>query len=54
MVPGAKTAQLNFARLKELLLSKDLSKDAAFSKSDNDRLRFLDGKTDMTGNMVAF
>ena len=51
IVPGPNTPLYNFADLKELLLSKDLSRDADFDCTD---IRFLDGKVDMTGNMVAF
>ena len=52
MVPGPKTERVNFTELKELLLSKDLSRATEIdTKSD---LRFLDGKVDMQGNMVAF
>ena len=51
VIPGPETPLYNFVELKELLLSKDLSRDADFDCND---LRFLDGKVDMTGNMVAF
>ena len=51
IVPGPDTPVKNFKEVKELLLSKDLSRDAEFSK---DELHFLDGKVGMRGNMVAF
>lgn len=51
IIPGPDTPLRNFRDLKALLLSKDLSLDADFEKTD---LRFLDGKCGMKGNMVAF
>ena len=51
VIPGSGTKLLNFAKLKDLLLSKDLERDSGFDK--NGDFHFLD-KADMTGNMVAF
>ena len=51
IVPGPDTPTFNFVDLKQLLLSKDLSRDVEFEKSD---IRFLDGTVGMKGNMVAF
>ena len=47
----AKTPTVNFKWLKEVLLSKDREDELKWA---NNEFRFLDGKVDMTGNMVAF
>lgn len=44
---------MNFAQLKELLLSKDLSRSAELDWISSKNLRFLDG-TDITGQQIAF
>ena len=46
IVPGPKTQLRNFNELKDLLLSKDLTRDNAF---DRNEFQFLDGKVDMSG-----
>ena len=51
IVPGLRAPLRNFTELKQMLLSKDLTKDVKYNKDD---LLFLDGKVDMTGNAVAF
>ena len=54
--PGPDTPVVNFDYLKELLLSKDLSrgKELEWIGKDAAKFRFLDGKVDMSGNKVAF
>ena len=46
--PGPLTVTTNFAQLKELLLSKDLSRNSELDWVSTKHLRFLDG-TDITG-----
>jgi hypothetical protein len=53
VMPGPDTETVNFAKLKEILLSKDLSRNeelAWISKG----LRFFDGKSDLTGHRICF
>ena len=50
-VPGPKAKTLDFFNLKSLLLSKNLTLDATFSKRE---LCFLDGQRNLEGNMIAF
>ena len=52
VVPKSFSPVQNFEKLKELLLSKNLRLDEAWSKDGE--LHFLDAKFDMTGNQVAF
>ena len=54
LVPGKLAPRENFEKLKELLLSKNLSRISELAHADHGELRFLDGKVDLTGNMVAF
>ena len=51
--PGPDIPTLNFAQLKELLLSKDISRDAELAWVSTKNLRFLDG-TNIFGDQVAF
>ena len=51
--PGQDTPTVNLAELKELLLSKDLSRDKELEWVSTKNLRFLDG-TDITGQQIAF
>ena len=51
--PGKETITMNFAHLKELLLSKDPSRNAELDWVSTKHLRFLDG-TDITGQQIAF
>ena len=53
IVPGPETPTVNFDWLKELLLSKDISRDEELAWASKE-LRFLDAKVDMTGNRVGF
>lgn len=53
LVPGKDTPTVNFAWLKETLLSKDLSQADALSWA-KEGLRFLDGSVDMAGNRICF
>ena len=53
--PGADTHTVNFDYLKELLLSKrDRKKEVSFQWANEDEFRFLDGNTNLWGDMVAF
>jgi len=54
IVPGQNTPVINFDELKELLLSTDLSRNEELEFADKEEFRFLDGKTDLNSNMVAF
>ena len=54
IVPGGLTPVVNFKNLKELLLSKDLARNMELAHADDGNFRFLDGKVDLTGNMVVF
>lgn len=51
--PGQDTPTVNLAQLKELLLSKDLSRDKELEWVSTKNLRFLDG-TDITGEQIVF
>jgi hypothetical protein len=51
--PNAKTPVINFDHLKELLLSKDFSRQGEYHDLIKD-LKFLDKKSEMIGNRVAF
>ena len=53
--PGPETPRVNFANLKEILLSTDLERDNELSWASAKNLRFLDG-TDLalTGQQVCF
>ena len=53
LLPGEKTPVVNFKQLKDILLSKDLSRASELDWIDAGELRFLDGE-DMKGNMIAF
>jgi hypothetical protein len=53
LVPGPDTPTVNFSVLKELLLSKDLSRNDELEWVDSG-LRFLDGTVDLAGNRVCF
>lgn len=53
IIPGPQTPVVNFKQLKDLLLSKDLSRDSELDWVSAGEFRYLDGE-DMTGNMVAF
>ena len=46
--PGPETPLINFANLKELLLSKDVARNVELDWVSSKNLRFLDG-TDITG-----
>ena len=53
--PGADFHSVNFDYLKELLLSKrDRKKEARIQWANEDEFRFLDGNTNLWGDMVAF
>ena len=52
MRPGKDTPTVSFPWLKELLLSKDLTRCAELDWI-KDGYRFLDGKTDISGDAVA-
>ena len=51
--PGPDTPTVNLAQLKELLLSKDLSRNSELDWVSSKNLRFLDG-TDINGQYIAF
>ena len=51
--PAANTPICSFKYIKDLLLSKDLSRNAELDWAKDGNFRFLDG-ADMTGNQVAF
>ena len=51
--PGPETPTVNLAKLKELLLSKDLSRNSELDWVSSKNLRFLDG-TDIEGQHIAF
>ena len=53
LVPGPDTPVVNFAALKEVLLSKDPQRNQELEWSKKE-LRFLDQKGDMLGNRVCF
>ena len=50
--PGPETPTVNLAQLKELLLSKNLSRNSELDWVSAENLRFLDG-TDITGQQIA-
>ena len=52
--PGPSTPTVNFTYLKELLLSKDLSRNSELQWVDKGEFRFLDGNTNLWGDMIAF
>ena len=54
LVPGPLAPVVNFNKLKELLLSKDLSRVSELAHADQGEFRFLDRKVNLTGNMIAF
>ena len=54
VIPGPSTPTLNFDYVKELLLSKDLSRNSELDWIKTERDRFLDGKVDMRAHGVAF
>ena len=54
MNPKADTPMLNFDQLKDLLLSKDLSRMAELEWIEKGPVRFLDDSVDMWGNKVGF
>ena len=47
--PTKETPVINFDQLRELLLSKDFSRQAEYQKLISGDLKFLDRKSDMTG-----
>ena len=51
---GPTSQTLNFDNLRELFLSKDLSRCAEFKWIEQESNRFLDGKVDMLPHSVAF
>ena len=51
--PGPETPTVNLVKLRELLLSQDLARNAELEWVSASSLRFLDG-TDTRGNQVAF
>ena len=51
--PGPETPVTNFANLKELLLSKDVARNAELDWVSSKNLRFLDG-TDISGQSICF
>ena len=51
---GPDTPTLNFNHLKELYLSKDLSRNSEFSWMEKETDRFLDGTVDMSEHSVTF
>ena len=56
-LPGENTPTLNFTDLKQLLLSKDMSKYAQWTlelMNKETRCRFLDGSVNLAGDRVAF
>ena len=54
IVPKIGTPTIKFSWLKELLLSKDLSREKELDWIDKEGFRFLDKSENMLGNMVAF
>ena len=50
--PGKDTPTVNIAWLKELLLSKDLTRQSELDWVSQEGYRFLDGK-DLFGDMIA-
>jgi len=50
---GPESLTINFNQLKDLLLSKDLSRLSELDWISQQNLRFLDGSVDMKGNVVA-
>ena len=50
---GPESLTVNFNHLKELLLSKDLSRLSELEWISQQNLRFLDGSVDMKGSVVA-
>ena len=54
IVPKEGTPTVKFSWLKELLLSKDLSREMELNWIDSEGYRFLDKSEGMFGNMVAF
>ena len=54
IVPKKDTPTVKFSWLKDLLLSKDLSREKELDWIDSEGYRFLDKSEDMLGNMVAF
>ena len=53
-MPKEGTPKVKFSWLKDLLLSKDLSREMELNWIDPEGYRFLDKSEDMFGNMVAF
>ena len=51
---GPDTPTLNFKYMKELYLSKDLSRNSEFNWMELENNRFLDGKVDMSEHSVTF
>ena len=54
IVPKKGTPTVKFSWLKELLLSKNLSRENELNWIDSEGYRFLDKSEDMFENMVAF
>ena len=46
---SASTPVINFNQLKDLLVSKDFSRQEEYQKLISGELKFLDGKSDMKG-----
>jgi hypothetical protein len=53
LLPGPETKTVNFTWLKELLQSKDLSRNHELSWTEKS-LRFLDATVDMAGHRICF